>query len=272
MTVSRILVTGGASGIGAAIARHWANLGHDVTITDVNDEAGRDLASSLGCTYVRLDVRNEEAWRDFASGHETFDVVFLNAGVSTGDLVFGNPDTSPFTSFDLAAYRRTLGVNVDGVVFGVAHLAPAMVARGSGDIIVTASMASLYPIPPDPIYGLSKHAVSGFVKSLAPALVERGVYLSAICPFFVDTPLVPKRAAGPDPRDRIRHPHRRPRRRGGTNGRRRTPGGCALGDLPGSADCASPRPDIGLRRTGQRSRAIKLLVSQRRPPIASTSE
>ena len=124
MSTSRILVTGGASGIGAAIARHWANLGHDVTITDVNDAAGRSLATELGCAF--------------------------------------------------------------------AHLAPAMVARGSGDIVVTASMASIYPIPPDPIYGLSKHAVSGFVKSLAPALFERGVCLSAICPFFVDTPLVPK--------------------------------------------------------------------------------
>ena len=192
MSSSRILVTGGASGIGAAIARHWSNLGHSVTITDVDDEAGRRLADSLGATYVRLDVRDENQWRSFASSNPAFDVVFLNAGVSTASLVFGTPDTMPFTSFDLAAYRRTLGVNVDGVVFGIAHLAPAMVARGSGDIIVTASMASLYPIPADPIYGLSKHAVSGFVKSLAPSLLEHGVCLSAICPFFVDTPLVSK--------------------------------------------------------------------------------
>ena len=192
MSTSRVLVTGGASGIGAALARHWSNLGHDVTITDVDDDAGRRLASTLGATYVRLDVREEDQWRSFASTNDAFDVVFLNAGVSTSSLVFGTPDTTPFTSFDVAAYRRTLGVNVDGVVFGIAHLAPAMVARGSGDIIVTASMASLYPIPADPIYGLSKHAVSGFVKSLAPSLLEHGVCLSAICPFFVDTPLVSK--------------------------------------------------------------------------------
>lgn len=192
MSASRVLVTGGASGIGAAIARHWSNLGHDVTITDVDNDAGRRLAAALGTTYVQLDVREEDQWRSFASTNEAFDVVFLNAGVSTGSLVFGTPDTTPFTSFDVSAYRRTLGVNVDGVVFGVAHLAPAMVARGSGDIIVTASMASLYPIPADPIYGLSKHAVSGFVKSLAPSLLEHGVCLSAICPFFVDTPLVSK--------------------------------------------------------------------------------
>lgn len=192
MSTSRILVTGGASGIGAAIARHWSNLGHTVTIADVDDDAGEALAASLECSYRHLDVRDEEQWRSFVSANAAFDVAFLNAGVSTGALVFGTPDVSPFTSFDTTAYRRTLGVNVDGVVFGVAHLAPAMVARGTGDIVVTASMASIYPIPADPVYGLSKHAVSGFVKSLAPTLLEHGVCLSAICPFFVDTPLVSK--------------------------------------------------------------------------------
>lgn len=192
MTTSRILVTGGASGIGAAIARHWSNLGHAVVITDVDDDAGRRIAAEIDASYIRLDVRDEAQWLAFAASTEPFDVVFLNAGVATGSLVFGTPDESPFTSFDVAAYRRTIGVNVDGVVFGIAHLAPAMVSRGSGDIVVTASMASIYPIAADPIYGLSKHAVSGFVKSLAPTLLEHGVCLSAICPFFVDTPLVSK--------------------------------------------------------------------------------
>ena len=192
MKSSQILVTGGASGIGAALAAHWSNLGHSVTITDINDQAGRELADSIGATYERLDVRNESEWANFAASHPPFDVAFLNAGVSTGPVIFGTPDDTPFGSFDLTAYRRTVGVNVDGVVFGIAHLVPGMVERGSGDIVVTASMASIYPIPPDPVYGLSKHAVSGFVKSLAPTLNERGVCLSAICPFFVDTPLVPR--------------------------------------------------------------------------------
>ena len=188
----RILITGGASGIGAAIARHWTNLGYVVTITDVADESGTALAKELGATYEHLDVRNENDWRNFATQHSPFDTVFLNAGVASTQHVFGDPDNSVFTGFDLDVYRRTVSINVDGVVFGVAHLAPAMVERGSGDIVVTASMASLYPIPPDPVYGLTKHAVSGFVKSLAPTLFERGVCLSAICPFFVDTPLVTK--------------------------------------------------------------------------------
>ena len=189
---NKILVTGGASGIGAAIVRHWRNLNHTVTIADVDVSLGSALAAETGASFVHLDVSNESEWREFVASSPNFDTVFLNAGVASTQHVFGDPDNSVFTSFDPAAYRRTVSINVDGVVFGVAHLAPAMVERGSGDIIVTASMASLYPITADPVYGLTKHAVSGFVKSLAPTLFERGVCLSAICPFFVDTPLVTK--------------------------------------------------------------------------------
>lgn len=191
-TSHSVLVTGGASGIGAAIVRHWRNLGHPVTITDVDDARGAELAASTGATYHRLDVRDERAWQTFVAERPPFDTVFLNAGVASSQHVFGDPDNSIFTGFSLDAYRRTVAINVDGVVFGIAHLAPPMVERGSGNIVVTASMASLYPIAADPVYGLTKHAVSGFVKSLAPTLFERGVCLSALCPFFVDTPLVTK--------------------------------------------------------------------------------
>jgi NAD(P)-dependent dehydrogenase (short-subunit alcohol dehydrogenase family) len=188
----RILVTGAASGIGAGIVRHWAGLGDRVVATDIDDATGRVLGADTGATYEHLDVTDESAWRAFAEKHDTFDLVFLNAGISSTRFVFGNPDTSALTGFDLAAYRQATAVNVDGVVFGVAHLAPSMATAGRGDIVVTASMAGLYPIPPDPVYGLTKHAVLGYVKSLAPTLWGRGICLSAICPFFVDTPLVTK--------------------------------------------------------------------------------
>lgn len=188
----RVLVTGAASGIGAALVRHWAELGDRVTATDIDDAAGRALAAETGVAYEHLDVSDESAWRSFAKNQDTFDLVFLNAGISATSFVFGNPDTTVLSGLDMAAYRRAMGVNVDGVVFGIATLAPSMAAAGRGDIVVTASMAGLYPIPPDPVYGLTKHAVLGYVKSLAPTLWERGVCLSAMCPFFVDTPLVTK--------------------------------------------------------------------------------
>ena len=187
-----ILVTGAASGIGAGLVRHWAALGDQVTATDIDDAAGRALAAETGATYERLDVSDESAWRSFAENHGTFELVFLNAGISSTSVVFGTPDTSALGGIDTASYRRAMGVNVDGVVFGITTLSPSMASAGGGDIVVTASMAGLYPIPPDPVYGLTKHAVLGYVKSLAPTLWERGVCLSAICPFFVDTPLVTK--------------------------------------------------------------------------------
>jgi NAD(P)-dependent dehydrogenase (short-subunit alcohol dehydrogenase family) len=190
MTQHRILVTGGASGIGAGIARHWANMGNDVLITDVDDALGTALAQELGATFQHLDVTSVEQWADFTTQHKPFDVVFLNAGVASGGNIFGATNPEEVFEFDLGNYRRVSSINIDGVVLGVAHLANEMVKNGGGDIVVTASMAGLFPIQADPIYGLTKHAVLGFVKSLAPTLIEHNVCLSAICPFFVDTPLV----------------------------------------------------------------------------------
>ena len=190
MTKHRILVTGGASGIGAGIARHWANMGNDVLITDVDDALGTALARELGATFQHLDVTSVEQWAEFTTQHKPFDVVFLNAGVASGGNIFGATNPDEVFEFDLGNYRRVSSINIDGVVLGVAHLANAMVKNGGGDIVVTASMAGLFPIQADPIYGLTKHAVLGFVKSLAPTLIEHNVCLSAICPFFVDTPLV----------------------------------------------------------------------------------
>ncbi len=190
MTKHRILVTGGASGIGAGIARHWANMGNDVLITDVDDALGTALAKELSATFQHLDVTSVEQWAEFTTQHKPFDVVFLNAGVASGGNIFGATNPDEVFEFDLGNYRRVSSINIDGVVLGVAHLANAMVKNGGGDIVVTASMAGLFPIQADPIYGLTKHAVLGFVKSLAPTLIEHNVCLSAICPFFVDTPLV----------------------------------------------------------------------------------
>ena len=84
-------------------------------------------------------------------------------------------------------YRRILGVNLDGVVFGVRRLAQVM---DGGSIVVTASLAGLTATPPDPLYALTKHAVVGFVRSAAPQLAERGIRLNMVNPGFVDTPML----------------------------------------------------------------------------------
>ena len=92
--------------------------------------------------------------------------------------------------FDLAAYRLAMGVNIDGVVFGVHAALPALARRGGGAIVATASLAGLTGIPSDPVYGANKHAVVGLVRSLAPSLTSQNVTINAICPGFADTAIV----------------------------------------------------------------------------------
>jgi NAD(P)-dependent dehydrogenase (short-subunit alcohol dehydrogenase family) len=110
------------------------------------------------------------------------DLVCLNAGVLTGESdirVLGDEE-----------YRRAVRTNVDGVVFGVRQLAPLM-RRGSA-FVVTASLAGLTAMPADPVYTLTKHAVVGFVRSVAPQLEALGIRINAVCPGIVDTPMMDK--------------------------------------------------------------------------------
>jgi NAD(P)-dependent dehydrogenase (short-subunit alcohol dehydrogenase family) len=87
-----------------------------------------------------------------------------------------------------AAYRRALAANVDGVVFGVRRLARVMEPGSS--IVATASLAGLVPMEQDPIYTLTKHAVVGFVRAVAPQLAARGLRINALYPGYADTPIV----------------------------------------------------------------------------------
>jgi len=185
---ARVLVTGGASGIGEGLCRRFAALGADVLVADVADAS--PLATQIGGRSVRLDVADAGAWDALAGAEDGFDVVALNAGVTTVPHVVGGAVEQPLAAVGVSDYRRIMGVNVDGVVLGTMALLPGMLARGGGQILVTASLAGLVPIPPEPIYGLTKHAVVGFVRSLGPALAPHGVAISALCPGFVDTPLV----------------------------------------------------------------------------------
>lgn len=155
------LVTGSAGGIGSAIVARLRAEGFEVKELDLVNG---------------FDVADPEAWEHIGS----VDLACLNAGVLTG-----GGDIANLTD---EQYRRAVGVNVDGVVFGVRRLDRVM-PRGSA-IIVTASLAGLVGIPDDPIYGLTKHAVVGFVRSVAPQLAEREIRIQAVCPGWSDTGLL----------------------------------------------------------------------------------
>ena len=186
----RAFITGGASGIGAEMARRFTREGAHVVVADVNDGLGKQVAVEVGGDFEHLDVTDRAAWDAVIAAHDPFDIVCLNAGVSTYQHVAGNVSNYPFEHLDDDKYERIMSINVDGVVHGARAVIPGMVARKTGHILVTASLAGIIAIPPDPIYGLTKHAMVGLVKSLGPALEPHGVCISALCPGFVDTPLV----------------------------------------------------------------------------------
>lgn len=180
------LITGGANGIGAAVARRLAGEGVRLVLADVDTGHGEKLAAELDGVFVRCDVREPaDSEAAVAAAVERFgglDLAFLNAGVATGtDLDDG---------FDLAAYRRAMSINLDGVVFGVHAALPALKARGGGDIIATASMAGLTATPFDPVYGANKAAVVGLVRALGPVYEPAGIRVNALCPSFADTDIL----------------------------------------------------------------------------------
>ena len=158
---STALVTGSAGGIGRAIVEWLEQEGADVVELDL---------------VTGFDVADPTAWQSI----DRVDLACLNAGVTTS--------TAEIAELTAEEYQRVVAVNVDGVVYGVRRLAREM---DVGDaIVVTASLAGLTGVESDPIYALTKHAVVGFVRSVAPQLHERGIRINAVCPGFADTPMV----------------------------------------------------------------------------------
>ncbi|RJL31849.1 SDR family oxidoreductase [Bailinhaonella thermotolerans] len=180
------LVTGASNGIGAAVARRLADLGASLVLADVDDDRGKALADELGAAYVHCDVSdlaaNKAAVSAAQTAHGRLDLVFLNAGIASGCGVGDD--------FDPERYRRAMGVNLDGVVYGTVAALPALKAAGGGTIVATASMAGIAGIPGDPIYAANKHAVVGFVRSLAQEVAPQGIKVQALCPSFTDTAIL----------------------------------------------------------------------------------
>jgi NAD(P)-dependent dehydrogenase (short-subunit alcohol dehydrogenase family) len=154
------LVTGGEGGIGRAI---------------------RAVLEAEGCAVRSLDLLNGFDVTDPAAWDavEAVDLACLNAGILTA-----SPDVFELTPDE---FRQAVAVNVGGVVLGVRALGRVM--EPGSTIVATASLAGLIPMESDPVYSLTKHAVVGFVRSVAPALAERGITINLVCPGIADTPM-----------------------------------------------------------------------------------
>ena len=180
------LVTGGAGGLGRAACRALAAAGARVLVVDIDAQGAEAVAGEVGGEALGADVsRLDENLAMVSEAQERLgglDLVYLNAGVSSG---IGLDE-----SFDLEAYRRIMGVNLDGVVFGTHAALPALERAGGGAIVATASLAGLTSVPYDPLYAANKHAVVGLARSLGPGLAAKGIRFNAVCPGFAESAII----------------------------------------------------------------------------------
>lgn len=181
------IVTGGASGIGRALAKAIASRGGSVYLADINLAAAKAAAAEIGerATAVQLDVRNGEAFSKCIAAvvkqHGRLDYLFNNAGMGIAGEVFELPPQ---------AWDRIIDLNIRGTVNGVAAAYPVMVQQGGGHIINTASLAGLGPAPLLTPYSMTKHAIVGLSASLRIEAAEFGVRVSVLCPASVETPML----------------------------------------------------------------------------------
>ena len=192
------IVTGGGSGIGAALGQALVRRGAAVVLADIDEEAVTKHAELLSrdgpgtADSAVVDVRDADAVtrliHDTDRAHGRLDLLVNNAGIAVG----GEPE-----ELLLAHWERTLDVNLRGVIHGCHAAYPVMKEQGGGHIVNVASLAGLMPgsglIAP---YTTSKYAVVGLSLALRAAGADAGVRVSAVCPGWIDTPIIDKR--GPE--------------------------------------------------------------------------
>lgn len=183
-------VTGGASGIGAALATRLADQGAEVWIADRQIDAAQDLVRRLnsgGATAhaVELDVRSfpefERAVAEAVRQSGRIDYLFNNAGIA----IAGEVD-----SYTLDDWNDVLDVNLRGVIHGIQAVYPIMIRQHAGHIVNTASLAGLVATAGQAAYTASKHAVVGISKTLRVEGERHGVQVSALCPGAIRTPIL----------------------------------------------------------------------------------
>jgi NAD(P)-dependent dehydrogenase (short-subunit alcohol dehydrogenase family) len=183
------LITGGASGIGRAIAEMFLEEGARVVIADLNAEllkaTAADLAERGEVRAVAGDVRSmrdaEHMVADAVSGFGSLDVLVCNAGITSVRAI---------EDIDEEEWNRVLATNVTGMFTMVKQAVPIMRAQGGGKIITLGSEMGIVAVPESPAYNASKGAVIMFTKSIALDLIRHNIRVNALCPGITRTPLL----------------------------------------------------------------------------------
>jgi NAD(P)-dependent dehydrogenase (short-subunit alcohol dehydrogenase family) len=200
------LVTGGARGIGAAIAEAFHNEGADVILTDIDAETGQSTAGRIGATFARLDVASEADWELAAERFPTLDVLVNNAGITGFEGPFdGAPPPHDPENASLADWRAVHAVNNDGTFLGCRYAIRAMRAKGTGSIINISSRSGVVGIPMAAAYAASKAAIRNHTKTVALYCAGQGLGIrcNSIHPAAIMTPMwEPMLGDGPDRAER----------------------------------------------------------------------
>ncbi len=180
-----VLITGGSRGIGAACVKKFAAGGYNVAfLYERDDEAAKKTAEENGALALRCDVAEENqvaaAAKDAAVyfGVRAFDVLVCAAGISLDGLV---------SDFSRDEMKRTMEVNLGGVINAVRAVVPAMISAGEGAIVALSSVWGQAGASCESVYSASKGAVNAFVMSLAKELGPSGIRVNSVCPGVIDT-------------------------------------------------------------------------------------
>lgn len=185
-----VFITGAASGIGYEISRDFAEAGAKIVLTDINEDAVKEAANALvkeghECIGIKCDVTNEEeiiqAINQTVETFGTLDILINNAGMQY---------ISPIEEFPTEKYELLIKIMLIAPFIATKHAFPVMKKQGYGRIINMASINGLVGFAGKAAYNSAKHGVIGLTKVAALEGAEHGITVNAMCPGYVDTPLV----------------------------------------------------------------------------------